>query len=235
MNMASLSEQIAQTFQVEGVPTVTVGNTRGNVRVMVGETSQVVVNVRKSATANRDDEVQRMLENIVIEMSQNGDQIQIETRLPNHCSHLKWMSKGDNWRIDMDVTVPAATNLRLALNAGNASIRDTTGALDVRLNSGNLEAHDLHVTDHGAWHMNSGNLMLEQVALEGPTRFEINSGRVTLHAVTFGAEAEMKSNSGDIRGDVALGEGAHLHLALNARATCGWNCPRPPLPIWMPR
>jgi DUF4097 and DUF4098 domain-containing protein YvlB len=214
--MANLSEHIEQRFTVDGIPSVTVSNIHGDVRVAAGTTGQVALDIRKHVTAASDDEAQRILDNIVVEIAQEGDMIHLETRTRQRDPFGNFFMTSERWHIDIALTVPPTTNLRLALNAGDATIRDITGALEVHLNSGDLAASDLHITERGEWHLNSGDAVLERVTVAAPAHFVMNSGDVTLHEVIFDAHVAMKTNSGDIRGEVTLGEGAHMQLRLNA-------------------
>jgi DUF4097 and DUF4098 domain-containing protein YvlB len=214
--MATLTESNTQAFSVGGVPSVSVENTSGDVRVVPGNDGTVSVSYTKTAKAHDEATARAILDNIEVELAQEGDDIYIITRFRKHFSFNRLFNITGGVTIDIAVTVPRAANLRLALNSGDAAINGITGACAVHCNSGDLSARDLRITGAGELRMNSGDVRLAGVTVAAPTRFEMNSGDVTLQDVTLTAPVEMRANSGDIKGDLTLADGADLRLAINS-------------------
>jgi DUF4097 and DUF4098 domain-containing protein YvlB len=216
--MATLAESNTQAFTVNSTPTLTVDCSSGSVSVVPGEVGGITVTYTKKATSPNEDTARTILENIEVELTQTGDDIRVKTRYHQPFSPRNMFGGVSGHRIDIAVIVPAATNLRLKLNSGDAEITGIEGEMDLNLNSGNFTGRDLRVTGQGELRVNSGDARFERVAVAAPLHFEINSGNLGLREVSFAGDVALEANSGNIKGDISLGEGAQLRMNLNSGA-----------------
>ncbi len=214
--MATLTESNTQAFTVGGIPSVSIANTSGNVRIVPGDDNSVHVSYTKEAKAQDDATARAILDNIEVDLTQTGDAISVATRFDKHGAFRQIFTGGTRINIDIAVTVPRATNLRLVLNSGAATLTGITGACVVHVNSGHLTASDMRIIDQGELRLNSGDVQLENVTVAALTRLEMNSGNILLRDVTFAATVDLRANSGTIKGDLTLADSADLRLTINS-------------------
>ncbi len=214
--MATVTESNTQLFSVSGTPTVTVDCTSGDVHVSAGDAGGVTVTYTKKMSAGNEDAARALLEHIEVELTQRGDDIDVRTRFHRPFGLGNLFGGFNNVQIDITVLVPPATNLRLALNSGDAEVSGIEGEMDLHLHSGDVMARDLRLTGQSDMHLNSGKATFEHVAVTAPIHFKMNSGNMALRDVSFSTRMTLTANSGDVRGDITLSEGADLRLTLNS-------------------
>jgi hypothetical protein len=120
-----VTERIEQTFEVGSAPTLEIDSIAGATIIRPGSDGTIQVRATKRATG------QRNLDAIVVELTQEGDRVQIRTR------HPVPQSSG-NQRVDLEITVPASTDLDLKLGAGSVEVRDLLGAQHIEAGAGGI-------------------------------------------------------------------------------------------------
>lgn len=139
-------------YTIAGTPTLDLRNNAGTVALRRGADRQVTIQVTKKARGGIFRAVSESdLDKVVVIIAQEGDRIVVDTERSSR-SFLKHVE------IDLDITAPATTNVTLQLNAGNAQMNDLRGALNVRVNAGNLRAQGLICSADGRFEVNAGNL-----------------------------------------------------------------------------
>jgi DUF4097 and DUF4098 domain-containing protein YvlB len=191
---SGISDQarIEESFEVGTAPHLEIDNVAGNVTVEVGEGSVIHVIATKRALRARD------LDRIEVEMTVQDDGLWIRTRRPGSLQTAS---------VDLQVTAPAGTDLRLHTGAGNVIVRDLTGPVDVDTGSGNVQLEN--VSAEVTAQSGSGNMTVQGSA--GPVRVSTGSGNVQVE----GASGELYADTGsgnitvrDTRGQVRLETGS---------------------------
>lgn len=172
--MAELTE--SYEFGVEGIPTLQIRNRAGIITITRGNSGQVSVQVTKRARgrlfsqATEDD-----LARLVVNVSQHGSQIRVETEQRELGGILK------NCQVDIAITTPAETNTELRMNAGNVEVRDIAGSVEGVVNAGNFDAFGVTLANRSSLTVNAGNLTLEGAVAAGASlHAEVNAGNLRL-------------------------------------------------------
>jgi len=124
-DVPEVREQVEQTFEVGSAATLEIDSFAGATIIRAGSDGTIHVRATKRARG------QANLDAIVVELTQEGDRVQIQTR------HPVPQSSG-NQRVDLEITVPANTDLDLKLGAGGVDVRDLLGAQHIEAGAGGI-------------------------------------------------------------------------------------------------
>jgi DUF4097 and DUF4098 domain-containing protein YvlB len=109
-------------------------------------------------------------------------------------------------RADLDVTLPANSDLHLATNSGDIAVTGIQGKMTLTSNSGALQATDVSLNSVSLLSTNSGSIIMRgSIGTAGHYMFQSNSGDVdvTLPRNTS-FHADLVSNSGTITNDFPI-------------------------------
>lgn len=171
------TESLTRTFTVNGAPTLVVRDPAGNITVKPGSDGQVIVQATKRARDVSTDAARRHLQDIQVDVSQNGNIITVEARL----SRDEGFNGGHERAVDVDLTVPVASQFTADVAAGNVTIRQIVGQMNVTAAAGNVETQD--TTFAGASHIavTAGNITLDGAMNSGSLLdVRVESGNITL-------------------------------------------------------
>jgi hypothetical protein len=123
-------------FAVPVHPSITIFDTAGQVTIASGDVQQVTVEATKRAHAASSQAAQDLLNTMsaTAESTANGASINA-TIQPNH--------PGSQRTIDLRITVPRTSDLRVTLTAGTLSVTSVTGVLDVTNTAGTVTMQDV--------------------------------------------------------------------------------------------
>lgn len=171
------TEVVDRTIAFSHGGTVRLKNFSGDVRVTGAPGNEVVIHAVRTATRER-------LDHIKLDISVDGATVNIEANRRAR----NWEERDNNIvETRFEIQVPAATNLDLYAFSGDLIVRDTTGDVEAKTFSGNI---DVDVSNAGA----SPDISAETFSGDIKTRVPQGSkGRVAFH--TF---------SGDLRSDLPL-------------------------------
>jgi len=111
----------------------------------------------------------------------------------------------------IDVTVPAATNLKSDTNSKNIEVDGVTGQMVLSSNSGSITVTNSTLSASSLLLNNSGAINATQDTLSGPVTFNSNDGPITFSgSIDSSGIYQFQSNSGPI--DVTLPRNASFHL-----------------------
>ncbi len=159
----------------------------GDVTFTVGDASTVGIKVRKETDIRDAERAQRRLDEITVEVTQNGNEVRIEIRYPHRVFSLSSLWHDENVRVRSEVVLPR--ECRLAAVTSDGDIRATGMAGDVSLKT------------------SDGNIFLAQA--EGRLTTSTSDGDLTLRELK--GEVEAHTSDGDI--DVS---GVFSRLTLSA-------------------
>ena len=78
--MPEFTDLLEKRFRTSGIPLVRVENAAGDTRVRGGPGDEVVVRARKRAHAESQERGRRVLDNIEVDVEQQGDEIHVSQR-----------------------------------------------------------------------------------------------------------------------------------------------------------
>jgi len=189
-------------YKVGAKPTVMVDCGDGNVRVVTGTAQQVQARVTTSGWRIWPDEVR-------IDANQSGDRVEITIHVPHQ--HFSFGSRS----IEVELTVPATSDLDLHTSDGNVSVASVKGSERIRTGDGNVEVRgadgavsaqtgDGNMTIDGRFDqldLRSGDGEIRATASQGSkmaTGWSLSSGDgdITLR-VPEGFTADLDAHTGD--------------------------------------
>jgi hypothetical protein len=172
----SLTKTETHELSVGAAPRLIVRNTAGTVAVQPGAEGHVRVVVTKKVRDGLGAASERDLEQVVVNVTQEGDTISVETE--RRATSLK------SFTIDIEITAPAAcAQLEARLSAGNLVVRGLTTTLAATVNAGNLDAMDVTLRGGSDLALNAGNLTMDGALAPGATldvRLNAGNARFTL-------------------------------------------------------
>jgi hypothetical protein len=169
-------QRFSQTFVVGDTPTIDVENFAGKITVRAGEAGTIQVLAEKKAqTAPRLDAIQ-------IQMDQKDDTVTVKSRVSSPSL--------SNVSVDLEITVPANSQVTLRTGAGEVTLTGIQRTLDVSTGAGTVRVRDA----------------------QGPARIETGAGTIDYDGLPTG-ESRMHTGAGSI--SIALPREANLQIDLN--------------------
>jgi DUF4097 and DUF4098 domain-containing protein YvlB len=178
-------------------PMLIVSDSNGFVHVRPGAGNIVTVTATKvgdSFGANPGD--------FNVSYSQSGNTITIQ--VTNDSIHFFDFSASS--QADLDVTVPASSDLQLETGSGEITATGIQGKMTLTSNSGSLQATDVLLTSGSHLRTGSGSMLVRgSTVTSGQYKFQSNSGAIDVtlpRSTSF--HAELVSNSGTIMNDFPI-------------------------------
>ncbi|HSL41837.1 MAG TPA: DUF4097 family beta strand repeat-containing protein [Anaerolineales bacterium] len=166
-----------KSLEVEGPFTLSVQDDAGKVSIVGSETDKVTVDIVKTGVGSSQERAQQSLKNIKYEIKQQGDVIKLIYDLPER--QLRDLNSVGT--VDFLVTVPSDVNVEVNAGFGNIELEDLAGAVDVKTESGTVEASSIN-------------------AAREDIRLESSFGSIRLTNAT-GANISLSSNSGTLEAE----------------------------------
>lgn len=121
-------------------------------------------------------------------------------------------------RLDLDITVPESSDVRIRSDASSVSIDGIRGQAIIQTNAGTIDVKNASLVGNSTTHTNAGTINMQDVRLEGGARVETNAGTITFRgSLQAGNRYSFETNAGTI--DMALP--ANAAFVLDARTDLG--------------
>lgn len=191
--MASKTDNWA--FDVSAQPTIRVKNTAGHITVTGGDGAQVAVRVTRRHSGNWTSGDEGDLEQVRVEVGQEGDTITVITQ-PGH--HIQMGSR--NIQVDIEVSTPRASRLDLTLSAGQTDLRETSGPLNVKVSAGQLDLQGVRVAESSRLEVATGQIRGDvELAAGAALDVSVAAGDVSLELPSStSAEVDASASVGHI-------------------------------------
>ena len=222
----SVTQENSFANQITGTPTIVINEPAGNIHVRRGG-SLNIEDVKNSSFFYDPN-------NIDVKFLVTGNTITVNVDMG--ATFLSSRS------VDFNITVPQDANLQLQTTSGDISVSDTSGAMTLTTDSGNISTSndtfapnailsatsgDIHSTGdtfsgEAGFTTVSGDISMEQDTLNGPAKANTTSGNIDFNG-TFGtstpATATYQFNT--VSGDVRVGFSANANVIVQAGTTSG--------------
>lgn len=116
---------------VEGVPVLTVNHFAGKIDVRPGDDGKITANLTKKSTLPDEAEAQAQLDKIVMTFTQQGTDVTLDIEGPESVVRMVNLPMAD-----LEILVPPGTELKLNLGAGDITVEQPTGDLEVNSGAG---------------------------------------------------------------------------------------------------
>jgi hypothetical protein len=162
----SKSQTLAQqSFTVAGTPNLVINDAAGGVRIHQGSGSQIVID----ATAHGG--LFANLSNDTVEAKQSGNTVNI---LVGEAGDVL-----NHGTVDLDITLPANSNIQATVNAGGLDINGISGQMNLKVEAGALN--------------------FENGTLEGQSLLKNNAGAINFNgSITAGGNYDFENDAGAI-------------------------------------
>ena len=154
------SNRIEQTatsqfqFAVSDHPSVTIFDTAGQVTITSGDVRQVTVVATKHAHAASSQAARDLLDTMTVTAAPTSSGADINATIaPNHPVSQR--------TVDLRITVPATSDLKVTLKAGTLSITSVTGNLDVTNTAGTVIMRDVTAQGRSSVTVTTGTVSFE--------------------------------------------------------------------------
>jgi hypothetical protein len=185
-----------KTFTVAERAELSIHNDAGNVRIMRGKNHQVEVHGTRyiSKLLGEGNEVP-------IFYIQDGNSINVNVK---HWSFLRFFNIG---YVNVDVYVPATSDVRIQCNAGTLDISGVSGRVNADTNAGTVAVASSHLADGSSLNTNAGTITVRQSTIDG-TRSRTNAGTITITESVLQGNVAFSTDAGTIHFDGTLSPGS---------------------------
>lgn len=123
-----------QTFEVDGPARLVVDNRFGGIDVESGEDGAIHVRVKKSAQGTSQTNAEENLQFVIVEMTQEGNNLQIAVKLDDPGLMQNW-----NGSAEFTIVVPEETEVDIESNFGDLDLTGTTGTANLTTSFGSVD------------------------------------------------------------------------------------------------
>ena len=191
-----------ELFAVEGIPLLDVDCPVCDVEISAGSGAVVGIEATKHAWAGDRDAAERALDRIDVSLIQRGERILVKVDMPQ-----LWQLGGD-WRekrarVDLEITVPQQTDLKLQLDVADVEVEGVEGQVDISTDVGQVELKEVVVRDSLKVRTDVARIRFEGVLGEGvrcDIRSDVGDIALTLPADSS-FEIDAESNVGAVTCD----------------------------------
>ncbi|HET8908885.1 MAG TPA: DUF4097 family beta strand repeat-containing protein [Ktedonobacterales bacterium] len=184
----------SQSFAISGVPSLDIHNASGHLSVRQGAPGTVSVAITKTARDSSSDAAQHDLGKIQVAMTQSGDTISVTSNFQD-TGFLATSSA-----VNMQITVPATTNISADIKAGDVQIDSVGGLMALSTSAGNVTMWNTTLADGSHMHVSTGSVTVQgSVPDNASVDISVSTGDV---ALTLPAETstrlDARTNIGEI-------------------------------------
>jgi DUF4097 and DUF4098 domain-containing protein YvlB len=183
------SERVERTVEVGTMPFLEISNFAGSVHIRSGEGGEIRVEATKKASRHKD------LHRMEVDIAERGDTVVVRTRKTASLNQAS---------VELNVTAPANTGLRLKTGAGMIDVSGLTGDMEVDTGAGTVVLRDTESRVRAR----SGAGTVEVRNASGPAEIGVGAGTIVYEGVL---EGDSTFNTG--MGEIVL----RLPESLNAR------------------
>jgi hypothetical protein len=150
---AGRSKTFSRSFPADQSDKVSLNNQFGSIVVKIWDRKEVKADVSIVAYSNNDGDAQKLLQEVSVEASKNGDEISYATKFAQRNNNWGSGSRnGRKWRREVKVNyvvyMPAANALNVSQQYGDVTIGDFSAPLYAKVQYGNLKASRLRNTNN---------------------------------------------------------------------------------------
>ena len=168
----------SKIYAIEGVPRLRVETGDANIHVTPRDAKSIEAKVTSQRIKIGGDGIQ-ILEH------QAGDSVEMEVRFPRRWFQMNFRSR----RVDVDLYVPAHTNLDIRTGDGNVDLRDVNGEITLRSGDGHL----VLANTEGSLRATTGDGPVELRTCRGDVTLKTGDGKVNVE----NADGNMDVETGD--------------------------------------
>jgi len=215
---AKVEDEQRRTVDVDGQTRILIKNARGRTAVVGKDGArQVTILVTRYASARSNAKASELLKKITCEITTEGDEIIIETRIDDEADSGRslWsviMGGKKHAYIDYAIEVPDNFSVATVTTSGNVRVANISGAADIQATSGDVELREVGgivavALTSGTVHATNIGSNISIMASSGDATVEDVNGSFVMHATSGNVTARRIAGDVQIRlvnGDLIL-------------------------------
>jgi hypothetical protein len=205
---ASAEKLIAKenrTFNVGTGSNLVLDNQNGSVTVTAWDRPQIQIEAEKSARAGSEAKAKEALQKLRVEMSQNGNTVEVRTRSNQPDGFWSWMTSNQvDHQVTYRVMVPRNCNLNVETVNGGVKIEGVSGTLKLETTNGGIRTTGTSGSVNAG--TTNGGIEVELLqAQASPMSLETTNGKIVIRVpATFRANLDASTTNGSIRSDLPV-------------------------------
>jgi DUF4097 and DUF4098 domain-containing protein YvlB len=184
------SGDLTRSFKVRPGGLLVVQSDIGAIRVTVGESDRVDVEVRRRARSGA------AVEELEVSFNQSGDKVEVIARYPKANRSFFWGNWGRNLDVSFNITVPRSFNAELKTSGGGITVQEMQGRLDARTSGGSLKFHRLGGPVNGS--TSGGSIEID--GCDGTADVRTSGGGIRISGVSGDVTARTSGGPISVRG-----------------------------------
>lgn len=169
-----------KTLTTNGPVNLTLNNEIGDIRVTGAADGQVQITAEKTAWGASEAEAQKELEELKVQIVQDGNNIDISIQHPDQMHVLNL--RPDIWSVKFTIAVPEETAVTLNTSNGDLVLTGTGGNADLQTAFGNIEVSN--VAGSITAKTNSGNITAMDVHSDSDVSLTAEFGNITANGLS---------------------------------------------------
>ena len=207
----TLEETFKKRIQFSPGGYLELSNTNGEIDVQSWDQDEVEIIAHKKVRAQGSENAHKLMERLEIIVSQRGEKIYIETKMPHRSGSgggfFDWIfGRNENsCAVSYELRVPRQIDLNIGTTNGEINIRDINGRM--RLNSTNGKISGKEITGLVKCKTTNGSIKMafDQVPDEEEMSFRTTNGSIRVYLPrTFGGYIDLQTTNGRIESDFHL-------------------------------
>jgi hypothetical protein len=199
--VGEVSDVIERRFRTSGIPRLRVENVAGETTIR-GGADEVVVRVYKHAHADSPERARRLLDNVDVEIEQDGDEIRVSQRAFLVDRGFIGVFRERRAVIDYEIAVPSEAEVSVRSASGEIRVTGVQGPLELQSVSGDVDIEDVR----GALRVRTVSGDCEARVCAGALEANSVSGDLSFERCSF-PSANVRTVSGDFRAAAELASG----------------------------
>lgn len=209
-NATTLKETFKKQITCNGIPGLEVKNSNGRIEVFSWDKNEIEIIAHIRVEGN-ESHAQKMLDRINIEVEQDGDDIYVETVVPDGLRSggglLSWIFGNGHisYSVEYEINVPLKSDLNLQNTNGSVLVENVEGNIDLHSTNGKIKARD--VSGLVRCNTTNGSIRAEINKIQSNEEmiFRTTNGSIKLYLPEeYGGYADLKTTNGHIDSDFRL-------------------------------
>jgi len=188
-------ERTTRTLKVGANGELQLGNVSGDIVVSRGSSSDVSVEIVKTARGRTDEDAREQLQLVQVEVVERGGRAEVKAQYPQGDEMRRNNRRNINVSVAYNVSAPAGIRLRASSISGSITVRDIKGDVSAESVSGNVQIFNGgRITSAKSI---SGNVEVNDTAIDGTFNASSVSGSVIMRRVKA-RQLDLGSISGEV-------------------------------------
>jgi DUF4097 and DUF4098 domain-containing protein YvlB len=197
--VGEVADVVERRFRTPGPPRLHVDNAAGETVARATEGEEVVVRARKRVHADSAERARRVLDNVVVDMDQDGDEIRVSQRAFLVDRGIAGLFREGRAAVDYEIDLPRQASVTARSTSGEITVAGVKGSVELQSVSGDISVDGVR----GALHVRTVSGACRAGGCAGVLEANTISGDLTLERCALRG-AGVRTVSGDVEAEAVL-------------------------------